>query len=179
MVGDYKENRGRSYAENLGGTAEYVYIDAVDGNTVVSALKNADCCIAALKQIDPRIQSACLKEKVHCIDVSVSIELYRKIFEYDNQCTKNNIIFAPMTGYFPGLSAMLLTHLLSSVSTAEQGNIALLLSGFSHYNIGVSGVTEMFSNFAGTVTFDSWEKPKIYSSFSRKRKMLFTMGDRR
>jgi saccharopine dehydrogenase-like NADP-dependent oxidoreductase len=145
LVGDYNSERGTALATSLGEQAEFRYINAVESDSIIKALQGASCVIVAMNQTHPLIQLHCVEASVHCIDVAASAELLEQVRQFHDKAVAQNVTLAMYSGFFPGLSGMLVQQMTTEFSQIDEVNVGLLFS--ANAQAGFSGILQMIEIF--------------------------------
>ncbi|PKM58460.1 MAG: hypothetical protein CVU98_00795 [Firmicutes bacterium HGW-Firmicutes-3] len=172
LVGDYRRDRGRALALMLGPKAEYQYIDASNSNSIKVALKDVSCVIISMNQNEPLIQTQCIEAKIHCIDVTASSELLDKVKPLNKKAIASNIALVMFSGFFPGLSGILIKDTSSDFERTDEVNIGLLSS--VNAQAGYSGFIQMLEVCHKPVVLKHKNQEKTFPGFYQKTYMHFS-----
>lgn len=111
VVGDRKEERGRSYAAGISPHTGYVTVDALGRESLKSAVGQVDAVINTVRQTDPIIQEVCTEQGIPCSDIVPDPELADK-------AVSRNLDGIVSAGLIPGLSGLMAREVLA---VAEAG----------------------------------------------------------
>lgn len=167
IVTDYKIERGKNLAKSFNRDVDFHYLDINEEENITQVVKNVDIVIIALKQKTPNIQKACITNKVLCIDVTPFYDFVEKIINLNQMAQENEVASIVMSGYFPGLSGLMVKKAISSFEEVKEVNVGLLQN--TNAKAGISGMLDMLKIISEQVNFEN----KVVSGFTKKRKMLF------
>ncbi|WP_421664014.1 saccharopine dehydrogenase NADP-binding domain-containing protein [Lysinibacillus telephonicus] len=167
IVTDYKTERGKKLANSLNKHVHFQYLNVDDEENVKQVIKKVNLVVVVLKQKTPYIQKACIENKILCIDVTPFYDFVEKVIELNKCAEKNDIGSIIMSGFFPGLSGLMIKRAISNFQEVKKINIALLQS--TNAKAGVSGILDMLSIISQPVVFQN----KVLSGFTKKRNMYF------
>ncbi len=167
IVTDYKINRGKELANSFKKEVAFELLDVMDEDHIKSVIKNVDIVVVALKQKLPRIQQACMQNGILCIDVTPFYDFVQKVNELHPIAEKNNVGSVIMSGFFPGLSALLIKKAITNFQEVNEINVALLQS--TNARAGVIGIVDMLEIISQPILVEN----KNLSGFTKKRNMYF------
>ncbi|GGM41418.1 hypothetical protein GCM10011351_29490 [Paraliobacillus quinghaiensis] len=167
IVTDYKVERGKTLATSFNKEVQFQQIDVSDEESVKQAIKNVDVVVVGLKQKVPHIQKICIENEILCIDVTPFYDFLEKVIELNQSAEKNNIGSVIMSGFFPGLSGLMIKNAISNFQEVKEVNVALLQN--TNAKAGVSGILDMLKIISQPVVFQN----KVLPGFTKKRKMHF------
>lgn len=167
IVTDYRMERGQKLADSFNSDVQFQYLDVHDEDNVEQVIRNVDMVVVVLKQKTPHIQKVCIHNKIMCIDVTPFYDFVEKVIELNHSAEDNNIGSVVMSGFFPGLSGLMVKKAISDFQEVKEINVALLQN--NNAKAGVSGIIDMLGIIAQPVLFQN----KIVSGFTRKRTMYF------
>ncbi|OIJ20719.1 hypothetical protein BKP45_07925 [Anaerobacillus alkalidiazotrophicus] len=167
IVTDYKTERGNELANSLDSEVAFELLDVNDEENIKQVIKNLDIVVVVLKQRIPHIQQACIQNRILCIDVTPFYDFVEKVIELNQIAEKNDVGSIIMSGFFPGLSGLMIKKAISKFQEVKEINVALLQS--TNARAGVSGILDMLNIIAQPIVFQN----KILSGFTKKRKMYF------
>jgi saccharopine dehydrogenase-like NADP-dependent oxidoreductase len=168
IVTDYKAERGNELANSFDNTdVSFQFLDANDEEIIKQVIKNVDIVVVVLKQRIPYIQQACIQNKILCIDVTPFYDFVQKVIKLNQIAEKNDVGSVIMSGFFPGLSGLMIKRAISNFQEVKEINVALLQS--TNAKAGVSGILDMLNIIAQPIIFQN----KTLSGFTKKRKMYF------
>lgn len=167
IVTDYKTTRGKKLADSFNRDVQFQYLDVNDEENVKQVIKNVDIVVVVLKQIIPNIQKSCIENKILCIDVTPFYDFIEKVNELNESAEKNDIGSVIMSGFFPGLSGLMVKEAVSNFQEVEEVSVGLLQN--TNAKAGVSGILDMLKIIAQPINFQN----KVISGFTKKRKMYF------
>jgi saccharopine dehydrogenase-like NADP-dependent oxidoreductase len=159
IIGDYKTERGKLFAQTLGEEVSTCNIDANKTENIKRALHETgvNAVIIALQQSEPLIQKICIDNKIPSIDISVKPEFTSKVQTLHETAVKQQTASLVMAGLFPGLSAVITADQVLKLSTVETVDIALLQS--SNSTAGKTGIADMLSALGKPVVYSYMKKP--------------------
>ncbi|WP_158634048.1 saccharopine dehydrogenase NADP-binding domain-containing protein [Radiobacillus deserti] len=114
IVTDYKAGRGKKLATSFNKEVQFQYLDVSDKESVKEAIKNVDIVVVGLKQKLPHIQKVCIENEILSIDVTPFYDFLEKVIELNQSAEKNNIGSVIMSGFFPGLSGLMIKNAISN-----------------------------------------------------------------
>jgi predicted dinucleotide-binding enzyme len=162
FLGDYKPDRGKELAANLG--VEFRLTNVREPDTISQAVKGMDLVIVSVPQASPICQAACLEQGVHCVDVVVSKDFCDSVEQVFQDSSENSSAAVLMAGFFPGLSGILARELHSGFDEAQAIDVALIQS--SNARAGADGIGEMLEIIsAPVVTTAGNRKPRRMAGF--------------
>ncbi len=167
IVTDYKTERGRKLASSFNKDVQFQYLDVNNERNIRETVKNVDIVVVVLKQITPYVQKICIENKILCIDVTPFYNFVSKVNELNGSAKKNNVGSVVMSGFFPGLSGLMVKEAVSSFQEVTEVNVGLLQN--TNAKAGVSGIIDMLKIISQPLKFQN----KTVSGFTRKRKMFF------
>lgn len=168
IVTDYKTERGKKLANSFKQDVQFQFLDVNDEENVKQVIKKADIVLVVVKQKIPHIQIACIENKVLCIDVTPFYEFVKKVVELNHRAEKNDTGSIIMSGFFPGLSGLMVKEAISNFQEVTEINVALLQN--TNAKTGLSGILDMLKIISQPVTFQS----NIISGFTKKKDMYFS-----
>lgn len=172
IVTDYKMERGEKLAASLNQEAVFCYLDVNNKASIEEAIHNVDIVIVALKQQHPYIQKVCIDNRILCIDVTPFahfVKMVKSLGQDANQKQTGSIV---MSGFFPGLSGLMVKKAASDFEEIFEINIGLLQN--TNAKAGISGVLDMLKIISQRVGYEVDSKKVIeLSGFTKKRKMYF------
>ncbi len=86
---------------------EFRHLMLRDNERVNHVLEDVDGVVIALKQENPFIQKACIEQDVLCVDVTPFYEFVDKVSYLNEEAKEAGTGSVVMTGFFPGLSALM------------------------------------------------------------------------
>ncbi|MFJ5566119.1 saccharopine dehydrogenase NADP-binding domain-containing protein [Lysinibacillus xylanilyticus] len=167
IVTDYKTERGEKLANSFKTDVQFQYLDANEAENVKQAIKNIDIVVVVLKQKNPYIQKACIENKVLCLDVTPYYDFVEKVNELNEDAENNDVGSVVMSGFFPGLSGLMVKKAISNFSEVTEINVGLFQN--TNAKAGISGILDMLNIIAQPVKVED----KVISGFTNKRKMYF------
>ncbi len=171
VVGDYKAERGEAFANELGAEVSFRCVDADDRSAIDNAVEGVDAVIVAVQQLDPLVQSACLARRIPCLDVTLGAELIEKARALDAQPEARATVSIIMAGLIPGLSAVMVKHVVETLDDVSAIDVGLLQS--SQGSAGTTGIADMLGVFAQPVRFRRDGEQDARPGFTVKREMMF------
>ncbi|MFJ8260715.1 saccharopine dehydrogenase family protein [Rummeliibacillus sp. NPDC094406] len=171
VVTDYQEERGKKLAKSFNQEVIFQYLDITNKENISRVIKNIDVVVVVLKQQDPDIQRACIDNNINCIDVTPFSDFAKKIQSLYQDSEKNKAGSIVMSGFFPGLSGIMVKKAVSNFQEVTEVNIGLLQN--TNAKVGVSGILDMLKIISQDV--DYYEDDKIVNllGFNKKRIMHF------
>lgn len=167
VVTDYKEERGKKLAESIDGEVTFKHLDVTNIGSVTKTIKNVDLVVVVVKQQHPYIQKACIDNRIVCIDVTPFSNFVEKVKLLHQDAEKNNVGSIVMSGFFPGLSGLMVNKAVSNFQEVTDVNIYLLQN--TNAKAGISGILDMLKIISQHVHYDK----ENVSGFTKKRNMYF------
>jgi len=171
VVTDYKVNRGKSLAESLNANARFQYLDVKDEQNIKESIKNINIVVVVLKQRAPYIQRACIDNNILCIDVTPFAEFVEKVEVLHQKALRNEVGSIVMSGFFPGLSALMVNKAVSNFHEITEVNVGLLQN--TNAKAGISGILDMLKIISIRTDYFEGNKVTKLTGFSKKRRMYF------
>jgi len=171
VVTDYKEDRGEKLAKSFNQEVIFQYLDITNKENISKVIKNIDIVIVVLKQQNPYIQKACIENNIICIDVTPFSDFAKKIQSLYQVTEKNEVGSIVMSGFFPGLSGLMVKEAVSNFQEVTEVNIGLLQN--TNAEAGISGILDMLKIISQRVHYYEDDKIENISGFTTKRKMYF------
>lgn len=151
IVGDYKHERGASFAVQLGAEVSVRTTDIRDRDGIRKALCGVSAVIVAVQQDEPLIQQECLHQQIPCLDIAVHLAHFEKVNTLDTELHAQSTLSICMAGLFPGISGMMAKHLISTFSEVSTIDVALLQS--TQGTSGETGIADMMGALAQPVLY--------------------------
>lgn len=170
-VTDYKTDRGTRFAKSFHQEVMFQYLDVTDEENIKETIKNMDIVIVVLKQRNPYIQRFCINNDILCIDVTPFTNFVEKIERLYQETEKNDVGLIVMSGFFPGLSGLMVKKVVSSFHEITEVNVGLLQN--TNAKAGISGILDMLKIISQRVDDYEDNHSANISGFSKKRKMYF------
>ncbi|PEX82832.1 saccharopine dehydrogenase NADP-binding domain-containing protein [Bacillus cereus] len=167
IVTDYKTERGKKLAKSFNKEVDFQYLDVNEEECVKQVVKNIDIVVVMLKQEIPHIQKTCIDNKILCVDVTPFYDFVEKVNIFNQSAENNDVGSIVMSGYFPGLSSLMVKKAVSNFKEVTEINVGLLQN--TNAKAGISGILDMLKIISQQVKFEN----KIISGFTKKRKMYF------
>ncbi|WP_428910008.1 saccharopine dehydrogenase NADP-binding domain-containing protein [Niallia sp. Krafla_26] len=167
IVTDYKAERGNELANSFDRNVNFQFLNIHDEENIKQVIKNVDIVVVVVKQRIPYIQKACIQNKILCIDVTPFYDFVEKVIVLNQSAEKNEVGSVIMSGFFPGLSGLMIKKAISDFQEVKEINVALLQN--TNAKAGVSGILDMLNIIAQPVKLQN----KVLSGFTKKRKMYF------
>ncbi|MFJ8527969.1 hypothetical protein [Bacillus sp. NPDC094106] len=139
-VTDYKADRGMKLAKSFDQEVMFQYLDVTNEENTKKVLKNIDIVIVVLKQQNPYIQKACVNNDILCIDVTPFTDFVEKIEILHQDTEKNEVGSIVMSGFFPGLSGLMVKKAVSNFHEITEVNVGLLQN--TNAQAGISGFSK-------------------------------------
>lgn len=172
VVSDYKADRGKNTAVSLGEQVQFRLLDITHKESIEQAVCDIDLVIVSAKQQQPLIQHACIKHQVRCIDVTVFYDFVCETRSLHYDAVNNEIGSIVMSGFFPGLSGLIVKKAVSPFSEITEVNVGLLQS--TNAKAGVSGIIDMLRMISQDVRRHDGQQSATISGFKIKRNMMFS-----
>jgi saccharopine dehydrogenase-like NADP-dependent oxidoreductase len=166
IVTDYKVERGEKLANSLN-NSQFQYLDVTNEENVRQVVNNVDVVVVVLNQRFPHIQKACIENKIICIDVTPFYDFVEKVTKLNQSAEKQDIGSVVMSGFFPGLSGLMINKAILDFQEVTEVNVALLQN--TNAKAGISGILDMLKIISQPVIFHD----KVLSGFTKKRNMYF------
>jgi saccharopine dehydrogenase-like NADP-dependent oxidoreductase len=166
IVTDYKVERGEKLANSLN-NSQFQYLDVNNEENVRQVVNNVDVVVVVLNQRIPHIQKACIENKIICIDVTPFYHFVDKIIKLNETAENNDIGSVVMSGFFPGLSGLIIKKAILDFQDVTEVNVALFQN--TNAKAGISGILDMLKIISQPVIFHN----KVLSGFTKKRNMYF------
>ncbi|MEH7456695.1 saccharopine dehydrogenase NADP-binding domain-containing protein [Bacillus sp. JJ1127] len=170
-VTDYKAARGMRLAKSFDQEVMFQYLDVTNEENTKKILKNIDIVIVILKQQNPYIQKACVNNDILCIDVTPFTDFVKKIEILHQDTEKNEVGSIVMSGFFPGLSGLMVKKAVSNFHEITEVNVGLLQN--TNAKAGISGILDMLKIISQRVDYYEDRHSTNLSGFSKKRRMYF------
>lgn len=167
IVTDYKSERGEKLANSLNNDVEFKYLDVNNVENVKQVIKNIDIVVDILKQVNPTIQETCIYNKILCVDVTPFYDFVEKVNILNQSAKNNDTSSIVMSGFFPGLSGLMVKKAVSNFDEVIEINVGLLQN--TNAKAGITGILDMLKIVSQQVRFEN----KIIPGFTEKRKMYF------
>ncbi|GAA0328552.1 hypothetical protein GCM10008931_20380 [Oceanobacillus oncorhynchi subsp. oncorhynchi] len=165
---DYKTERGEQLANALKQDVQFQFMDVDDKENVKQVIKNVDIVVVVVKQKTPHIQTECMENKILCIDVTPFYDFVEKVKELNQKAEKNEIGSVIMSGFFPGLSGLMVKETISYFQEVREVNVGLLQN--TNAKTGLSGILDMLKIISQSVAFQD----NIIPGFTKKKEMYFS-----
>ncbi len=170
-VGDYRSDRGQAFASELGAEVSFRCVDVTHRASIETAVEGTTAVIVAVQQVDPLVQSVCLTRGIPCLDVTLDSEFLRKVRVLDAQPEARATVSIIMAGLIPGLSGVIVKHVIETLQNVSSIDVGLLQS--SQGSAGTTGIADMLGVFAQPVRFRSHGEQHVRPGFTAKREMMF------
>lgn len=167
VVTDYKTERGQRLAESLNREVTFEYLDVTNEENIARVIDNVDIVVVVLKQNEPYIQRICIDHRILCIDVTPFADFVGKVKLLQQDAEKNEVGSIVMSGFFPGLSGLMVHKAVAGFQRVDEVNIGLLQN--TNAKAGLSGILDMLKIISQRVTNNSRSLP----GFRLKRNMCF------
>jgi len=171
VLSDYKQNRLKSQAENIGykygKIPETKVMDVSSRKSLNEGLENIDSVVVALQQQEPIIQQICIKKGINSIDLSVNSDFIEKAMRLKANSDSIQILTG---GLFPGLTGIIAKDLCSD---GARGIIDVGLLQSKNGTNGKTGVSDMLKIFNSTVEYIEESHAEKLPGFSKKVKFDF------
>ncbi|MBM7717466.1 saccharopine dehydrogenase-like NADP-dependent oxidoreductase [Bacillus thermophilus] len=167
IVTDYKNERGKQLANSLKNDVEFKYLDVNNIENVKQVIKNIDVVVVVLKQKNPTIQEVCMNNKILCVDVTPFYDFVEKVNIVNQMAENNDTGSIVMSGFFPGLSGLMVKKAVSNFDEIIEVNVGLLQN--TNAQAGITGMLDMLKIVSQQVSFEN----KMIPGFTKKRKMYF------
>jgi len=109
-VADFNATAAKRLADQVGRKASARFVDITDAHGLLEAVKGYD---VAVNTVGPfyrngsRVLEACLKARVHYVDVCDDYDAADELLRFDKRCKKAGITAIPCCGASPGITNML------------------------------------------------------------------------
>lgn len=168
IVTDYKLNREEELVNSINQNVKFQCVDVTSEQSIIEGLQNIDVVIVALKQSNPLVQKVCIERRILCIDVTPFASFVYKVDTFSQEAIKNKVGTIVMSGFFPGLSGLMVKKAASKFDNVTEVNVGLLQS--TNAKAGISGIVDMLKIInEDVVTSES----VVVKGFTEKRKMNF------
>ncbi|TQR14849.1 saccharopine dehydrogenase NADP-binding domain-containing protein [Psychrobacillus vulpis] len=167
IVTDYKTERGKKLANSFNNNVQFQYLDVNEEENVKQVVKDIDIVVVVLKQKIPNIQKCCIDNKILCVDVTPFYDFVEKVNELNQSAENNDVGSVVMSGFFPGLSGLMVKKAVSDFKEVTEINVGLLQN--TNAKAGISGILDMLKIITQQVHFEN----KVISGFTKKRKIYF------
>ena len=168
VITDYNVDRGKRMTSTINNNVEFRYLDVTKEESIHTAIQNVDIVIVVLKQLQPHIQRVCIDNRILCIDVTPFTDFAKKAKCLHPDAVKNDVASVVMSGFFPGLSGLMVKKAVSQFQKIDEVNIGLLQN--TNAKAGVTGILDMLKIISERVNEHTGEN---VSGFTKKRKMFF------
>lgn len=167
IVTNNKAERGKKLADSFNGDIHFQYLDVNMEENVNQVVKNVDIVIILVRQKMPNIQLSCIENRILCVDVTPFYEFAEKVMELNERAENNHTASVIMSGFFPGLSGLMVKAAVSNFQDVTEVNVGLLQN--TNAKAGLSGILDMLTIIAQPVKFQN----TVVAGFSKKRSMDF------
>ncbi|WP_078393799.1 saccharopine dehydrogenase NADP-binding domain-containing protein [Shouchella patagoniensis] len=167
IITDYDKERGKRLADGFDRQVQFCHFFLGDNERLNQVLADVDGVVIALKQEKPLIQKACIEQGVLCVDVTPFYEFVDKVSNLNEEAEEAGSGSVVMTGFFPGLSALMVKKAIEPFSKVTEIHIGLLQN--VNANVGTSGIKDMLKIISEPVMM---ERTRM-RGFQMKRKMEF------
>lgn len=167
FVTDYKIQRGQELARSLNEDVEFRYIDVNEESSVRRAIKDMDGVVVVLGQNAPHIQRYCVEQRILCLDVTPFYDFVERVKELHPLAINHNAGSVVMSGFFPGLSGLMVKKAAANFEEVEEVHVGLLQN--TNAKAGIAGILDMLKIIAAPVRWNHNTVP----GFTEKRKMKF------
>lgn len=171
IVTDYKKERGEAFAASFNSSVTYRYLDVHKEESITRALQHIDVVIVVLKQQYPHIQQKCIEENITCIDVTPFSHFVKQVQLLGEGAKQNEITSIVMSGFFPGLSGLMVKKATDNFEKVSEIHVGLLQN--TNANVGISGILDMLKIISQRVSYKIDGKKVELPGFTKKRKMHF------
>ncbi|GAE32531.1 saccharopine dehydrogenase NADP-binding domain-containing protein [Alkalihalobacillus hemicellulosilyticus] len=168
IVADYHIERGKQLAQSLGNQTDFCYVDLTNRASIETAIHYVDVVIVALKQEEPTVQKLCIEKQVHCIDVNPFSSFSKQVELFHNQALEKEVSSVIMSGFYPGLSALLVKKAVEHFDEVINVDVALLQN--TNAKAGITGMVDMLRIISKPVTKDG---QLTYPGFTKHKKLPF------
>ncbi|MEI2393147.1 saccharopine dehydrogenase NADP-binding domain-containing protein [Priestia megaterium] len=168
IVTDYKLNREEELVNSINQNVKFQCVDVNSEQSLTSGLKNIDAVIVVLKQSTPLVQKICIERKILCIDVTPFASFVYKVDALNQEAIENKVGTIVMSGFFPGLSGLMVKKAVSKFENVTEVNVGLLQN--TNAKAGISGIVDMLKIINEDVVS---EESIAVRGFTQKRKMYF------
>jgi saccharopine dehydrogenase-like NADP-dependent oxidoreductase len=152
IISDYKPDRLKKYKQEIdekyNTNIRSRVIDISSADEVDNGVKDVAFVVVPVAQREPLVQRVCIKNKVTCIDLSVSKQFIDQVIHLDGSAKENASLCLVAAGLFPGLSGIL----AKNVSLGQDGVIDIGLVQSTNGLAGSTGITDMLRIFSSSVT---------------------------
>lgn len=166
-VTDYKTERGEQLANALKQDVQFQFMDVDDKENVKQVIKNVDIVVVVVKQKKPHIQTACVENKILCIDVTPFYDFVEKVKELNQKAEKNERGSVIMSGFFPGLSGLMVKETISYFQEVREVNVGLLQN--TNAKTGLSCILDMLKIISQSVAFQII----LFLALLKRKKCIF------
>ncbi|OEH93637.1 saccharopine dehydrogenase NADP-binding domain-containing protein [Bacillus solimangrovi] len=167
VITDYKTERGKKLARSFNNEVEFRYLDVNSEECVMKVIKDIDIVIVVIKQQNPNIQNVCITRCIICIDVTPFFDFVGKVKRLEQNELKNGVCSIVMSGFFPGLSGLMIKKVATDFDDITEINVGLLQN--TNAKAGLSGILDMLKIISHPV----YNNDNIVAGFTKKRKLMF------
>jgi saccharopine dehydrogenase-like NADP-dependent oxidoreductase len=171
IAGDYNLKRADKFTGSLERQIVSRYIDVHDRESIVKALKGVHAVIVAARQIEPNIQSLCIKRQIPCLDITAYPEFVEKVQALNSHALSFKTPLIMMAGLFPGLSGIMAKEAAKKLDQVASIDVGLLQS--TQGTVGATGLADMLDWFSQPVIFKKGGKQHVIPGFSMKRSFVY------
>lgn len=171
IVTDYREDRGKRFAESIHRDAIFRHLDVTNEEGITQAIQHVDMVIVVVKQQNPYIQRACINHRITCIDVTPFADFVDQVKLLHHDAENQEAGSIVMSGFFPGLSGFMVKQAISGFQEITEVNIGLLQN--TNANVGITGILDMLKIISQRVQYSSDNGTVSLPGFTKKRKMQF------
>ncbi len=151
VVGDYQQERGATFATQLGSEVSARVVNIRNQDSISNSLKGISAVIVAVEQDEPLVQHECMHQQIPCFDVSVHLAFVEQVYALDAELRAQNTLSLIMAGLFPGLSGIMAQQLITNFSEVSAVDVALLQN--TQGIAGTTGIADMLGVFAQPVSY--------------------------
>ena len=171
IVGDYKINRGKSYAKFLGDNVKARLTDVGIRESIAEAVKNTHAVIVTAHQKEPVVQSICVEQRIPCLDITVFPEFIGRVRSLEARARSSGTPLIAAAGFIPGLSGIMICETAKKLDRITAIDVGLLQS--SQASTGTAGITDMLDMISQDVEFSHNGQKCMFPGFTRKRVMVY------
>ncbi|MBB4825606.1 saccharopine dehydrogenase-like NADP-dependent oxidoreductase [Sporosarcina luteola] len=167
IVTDYKKERGELLANSMNTEVQFQQLDVNNPENIKLVVNNIDIVVVVVTQLNPFIQEVCIQNKIACIDVSPFYDFAEKVHKFHHNAVNNETVSIVMSGFFPGLSGLLVKKAIRNFEEVEEVNVGLLQS--TNARVGGTGILDMLKIITQPVKDGNHTIP----GFTKRRNMKF------
>lgn len=162
IIADSNRKKAEQLCEELGGKLSFQYIDALNHDEVVKAMKLGDVvlsCLGPFYKFEEKMVRAVVEARVNYVSICDDFDAAEATLAMDKEIKKAGIIVLSGMGWTPGMSNVLARKGINALDKAERVNIYWIGSADDSEGIAViKHMLHIFNDKAPTFTDGKWKK---------------------